>query len=331
MHEWDAGPKLAGTDFYLDSRKPRGRSFVSHAHSDHIAAHDVAIATPATLAMAEIRLGMKESISLDYGAELVLDPSHRLRLHPAGHVLGSAMSLVTRDDGRSLLYTGDFKLRASLTAVQAGPPPADTLVMESTFGKPLFRFPPLQQSVDKLLDLVGRAMAAGRQAVVMGYSLGKAQEIVKILTSAGFVVTEHGAVHKLSEEYERQGVSLGPRRKYKADDFRGPRALDLAERGVLVAPPQVARGAFVDQFDNPLTIMLSGWGMFKGAEFRYGVNHVLPISDHADFDELLELIARVRPKKVYTLHGFPEFADTLRARGIDAELARPDPQLRLFG
>lgn len=331
MHEWDAGPKLAGTDFYLDSRLPRRRSFVSHAHSDHIAPHDTAIATPATLALAEIRLGMRETVGLSYRQAFAIDPEHRITLYPAGHVLGSAMSLIERDDGRSLLYTGDFKLRPSLTATQAETPHADTLIMESTFGKPLFRFPPFQQTMEQLLDLVATAIAAGRQPVVMGYSLGKAQEIVRILNDAGFVVTEHGAVAKLSDEFERQGVALGTRRRYKAEDFRGPTQLALAERGVLVAPPQVARSAFVEQFDDPLTIMLSGWAMLKGAEYRYGVRHVLPISDHADFDELLELIDRVRPKKVYTLHGFPEFAETLRGRGIDAELAKPDPQMRLFG
>ena len=111
----------------------------------------------------------------------------------------------------------------------------------------------------------------------------------------------------------------------------GPRALPLEERGVLVAPPQVARGGFVTRFDAPCRVVLTGWGMMKNARYRYGVDHVLPLSDHADFDELLELVERVRPKKIYSHHGYREFADTLRARGHDAELARPDDQLRLFG
>ena len=75
---------------------------------------------------------------------------------------------------------------------------------------------------------------------------------------------------------------------------------------------------------------MSGWALLKGAQYRYGVDHVLPLSDHADFDELLELVDRVRPKQVYTLHGYPDFVDHLLARGIKAALAKPDPQLRLF-
>ncbi|MEK7780462.1 MAG: MBL fold metallo-hydrolase RNA specificity domain-containing protein [Verrucomicrobiota bacterium] len=43
------------------------------------------------------------------------------------------------------------------------------------------------------------------------------------------------------------------------------------------------------------------------------------MSDHADYDGLLELVKRVQPKKVFTVHGFTrEFAQTLRAQGVDA-------------
>jgi Cft2 family RNA processing exonuclease len=76
--------------------------------------------------------------------------------------------------------------------------------------------------------------------------------------------------------------------------------------------------------------MMSGWAIDPNARYRYGVELALPLSDHADFDELLELIDRVRPKKVLAHHGFPQFVDHLKQRGIDAALARPDPQLSLF-
>jgi Cft2 family RNA processing exonuclease len=75
---------------------------------------------------------------------------------------------------------------------------------------------------------------------------------------------------------------------------------------------------------------MTGWGLLKNAQYRYGVDLALPLSDHADFDELLELVERVHPKKIYTHHGYKEFADILRARGHDASLAEPDKQLMLF-
>lgn len=305
---------------------------MSHGHSDHIpqgGTHARALATPGTFALAEYRIGMTEGVRLGYRTDHALDADTAVRLLPAGHVLGSAMIRVRRPEG-SLLYTGDFKLRPSLTVPSADPEPADVLVMESTYGLPMFRFPDWREVHARLAEMVARALREGRQPIVLGYSLGKAQEIVRVLTDHGLAVTCHGAVFAMNGLYENLGVPVGPHRRYRPEDFHGPAALDLAERGALVAPPQVARSAFVNRFENPLTIMMSGWGIQKNAKYRYGVDEVLPLSDHADFDELLELIERVSPRKVYTHHGYKEFVDALRARKIDAALARPDAQLRLF-
>jgi Cft2 family RNA processing exonuclease len=236
---------------------------------------------------------------------------------------------VTRPEG-SLLYTGDFKLRESLTVERAQPARADFLVMESTYGQPLFRFPSWKNVAAQLVELVETAFQAGRQPIVLGYSLGKAQEITRVLTDAGFAVTLHGAVHAMAEIHRTLGVNLGTYRRYAFEDFHGPRALDLRERGVLVAPPNCARAGFCTRFGNPSRIVMTGWALQKNAIYRYGVEHALPLSDHADFDELMELIEQVQPKKIFSHHGYREFADILKARGFHAELARPDEQLSLF-
>jgi putative mRNA 3-end processing factor len=329
MLVWADDLQIAGTLLYLDSRRPRAACVVSHAHSDHLGLHEHAIATPATAALAEHRIGLRDVTRLPYRQSFAFDPDTLVRLHSAGHVCGSAMVHVTRPEG-SLLYTGDFKLRDSLTVEHPEPVPADVLVMESTYGQPFFRFPPRGQVVSALLDHVSVALRSGRQPIVMGYSLGKAQEITRILTDAGLPVTCHGAVHSMNRIYESFGVKLGPYRRYASDDFHGPGALTLEERGVLLAPPNCARSGFVTRFENPLRIILTGWAMLKNAQYRYGVDHALPLSDHADFDELLELIDRVRPRKIFTHHGYPEFVDTLKSMGLDAELARPDPQMQLW-
>lgn len=329
MYLWEDGLKLQFAPLWMDSRAGRDACFVSHAHSDHIGRHARTIATAETLAFMHLRGGATGVDALAYGSPLQFDPNHRLTLLPAGHVLGSAMLFAESSHG-SLLYTGDFKLRDSLTVPTATPVQADNLVMESTFGKSFFRFPPWRSVAAELVERVSAALREGIQPVVMGYSLGKAQEIVRILTDAGLSVTEHGAVANMSDLYERFGVPLGKRRRYDVADFVGPAALDLAERGVLVAPPQVARNPFTTRFERRLSIMMSGWGMFPNSQYRYGVDHVLPLSDHADFDELLQIVDQVRPKRVFTHHGFPEFVDELKKRGINARLAKPSPQLELF-
>ncbi len=329
MLDWADDLKIRGTEVYLDSRRPRARCVISHAHSDHLGLHEHAFATPETAAIAMHRIGLSGTTELSYKTDFDVDCDTRIRLMSAGHVCGSAMVHVTRPEG-TLLYTGDFKLRDCLTVPCAEPEGADYLVMESTYGQPFFRLPPWRDTADQLVELVRGALREGRQAIVMGYALGKAQEATRILTDAGIPVTTHGAVFALNQIHDRLGVHLGAYRRYAAADFHGPDALELSERGALIAPPNVARSAFVAKFKNPLRIMLSGWSLLKGAVYRYGVDHVLPLSDHADFDELMELIERVRPKKIFTHHGFREFADILKSKGLDATVARPDDQLMLF-
>jgi Cft2 family RNA processing exonuclease len=329
MLKWEDDLKLDASELYIDSRRSRALCFVSHAHSDHIACHEHAICTPETAALVEARVGVGQVTALQFAQSHRFDDRTQIEVLPSGHILGSAMLHVTRDDG-TFLYTGDFKLRQCLTVPCSQIRAADTLLMETTYGLPIFRFPPRDLVINQLLDLVEQSFRDNRQPIVMGYSLGKAQEIVRILTRAGYNVTCHGAVHHVNQTYEKFGVDLGKYRRYFFEDFHGPQAIDLRERGVLVAPPQVARSGFATRFANPCRIIMTGWAMLKGAIYRYGVEHALPLSDHADFDELLELVEKVAPKRVYTHHGYREFADTLRARGIDARPAKKDPQMTLF-
>jgi putative mRNA 3-end processing factor len=65
MLEWAGALKIRHTDLFLDSRDPRALSFISHAHGDHIATHDVAIATPATASLAGHRIALKAVAEID--------------------------------------------------------------------------------------------------------------------------------------------------------------------------------------------------------------------------------------------------------------------------
>ena len=355
LFEWSNGLKVAGSDWHLDGRDPMPRVIVSHAHADHLprgergergerggrggrnvppdprTIHGTALCTPATAAIGKYRGGLAgEIVERDYFQPYPLDDRTTAELLPAGHVLGSAMTFVTRGD-ETMLYTGDFKLRKSRTVPPAEPRPADVLVTESTYGSDFFRFPPASLVEEQLVELAATAIRNGDQPVVYAYSLGKSQETIRILTDAGLNVTQHGAVARMSEFYEQFGVPLGRLRRYHAADFAGPKALDLQERGVLVAPPSNSRTGFTKQFgDRVSRIVMTGWALAKNAVFRYGVDHALPLSDHADFDELLETIEVVRPRTVVTHHGFAEFPEELARRGVDAVLARPAAQMTLF-
>ena len=59
-----------------------------------------------------------------------------------------------------------MKLRPNVAAEQAVVVPCDTLVMESTFGDPLYRFPPDVATQARLYAAVDRALSDGPQAIL---------------------------------------------------------------------------------------------------------------------------------------------------------------------
>src|SRR5581483_6522918 len=147
----NAGMRVAESPLFLDARRPRELSFVSHAHSDHVARHDRVIATAATAHLMAVRTGRRAPVvTAPYGQSFDLG-SLRLSLHPAGHVRGSAQILVRRE-GRRILYTGDLGLSPSITAEAAEVVPCDVLILEATFGHPRYRIPPRHQALAQVDD-----------------------------------------------------------------------------------------------------------------------------------------------------------------------------------
>jgi putative mRNA 3-end processing factor len=299
-------------------RLPHG--FVSHAHADHMAAHERAYCTPATACLYRLRMGQqRQVVEIPYRQPYQFGDA-QLSLWPAGHCLGSAMLLV-ECEGRRLLYTGDFKLGPSATAETADLPRADVLIMESTFGKPRYRMPPREQTVAQLLEIATSAIAANCTPVVHAYPLGKSQEVTRLLTQAGFPVVQHPAIFAISEAYQRCGVDLGDVRGF--DGAVPPGA-------VVITLPQWSGRFRLRGLVRPVSIAVTGWAVDPGTKYRWGVNHALPLSDHADYDELLKAASLVGAEEIYCVHGPQEFIGHLRVEGFNARAFHGSYQTRMF-
>jgi DNA ligase-1 len=99
----------------------------------------------------------------------------------------------------------------------------------------------------------------------------------------------------------------------------------------IIVPPNAVRARVIRSHKKRRTAMLSGWALTPGSQYRYQVDQVFPLSDHADYPGLLESVEKVSPSLVYTLHGSTrEFARDLRARGIEAWSIYGDDQLELL-
>jgi Cft2 family RNA processing exonuclease len=170
---------LPDLDLWLDADGPREHCVISHAHSDHIAEHRSIVATPETARIFQHRRGEAQVTTQIYGERRDYG-RYALTFYPAGHCLGSAQILVEAD-GERLVYTGDIKLRPNVAAESAVIVPCDTLVMESTFGDPHYRFPPDVAIFDRLYAGIDRALSDDRVPVVLAYALGKSQEALELL------------------------------------------------------------------------------------------------------------------------------------------------------
>jgi len=301
------GIEIEGGLLWLDATVPKPLAVITHAHADHVGRHRVAYATPETAALVAQRTGPGTVFrTLRYGeSERVGDLE--LTLLPAGHILGSAM-VHLQGPGGSLLYSGDVRLDGGVTCPPARPRMADVLILESTFGRPDRRLPPPEESRALLVRFATEALDGGLTPVFLAYALGKAQEVLAILTRAGVPVAAHGSVWNLCRTYREAGIR-----------FPGARRLSRngARRCALVVPPRHLFAAQV-QRSGPLRVAaVTGWAESTRAT---NIDAVIPLSDHSDFDGLLELAERVQPKRIHTLHGYAEeLAEALRERGYDAQ------------
>lgn len=307
MFHYDRGLHITPLGLAVDVTRRQPRGFISHAHTDHMGRHELAYCTPATAALYQQRYGPRPTRAMPFGEPLAWGEL-RLTTHPAGHVLGSAMLQVQGEHG-SLLYTGDFKLGPSATAEQADPPRADVLIMETTYGDPAFRWPPREETIAELIDLVQQVLNAGRTPLVHAYVLGKAQEVSQILSDAGLRVVQHPRIYEITEVYRRCGRPLSG-----IDCCREA----VPPGAVAVVPPPWQRSPPLNGLKRPVHLGVTGWALGTRYELTRDFDHVVPLSDHADYAELLECIERVQPVAIYCTHGPASFVTRLRRKGFCA-------------
>lgn len=278
--------------YVADSRSSAGDvNIVSHAHFDHLHLDENrVVCSEETATLAEARTG--NDISHVEGTE-------KVRLIPSGHIVGSRAALIEGDE--RVLYTGDFATddRAYLQGFDAVE--ADVLVIESTYGVPNYRFPDQKEVEKRIEDWI---FSNDRPLFLFGYSLGKAQKIQTIVQEAtDRPVVAHGAVEKMNAAVE-QVTGQG----FRAESYTEKKDV-LKDNGIFVGPTRSAKSDsmnnFIEKVDG-LKAGFSGWASSDAYKYRGGYDETFVLSDHADFDGLVETVKEVDPEKVYTTHGFDE-------------------------
>src|SRR6202162_5026987 len=315
---FERGILLPELNLWLDPQDERDTAFVSHAHSDHIGNHREVILSETTAKLMAARLpGRRVEHALPFHSSVDFRGAS-VTLLPAGHIFGSAQ-IHFQWRGKTLLYTGDFKLRPGKSAEPIGWLPADTLIMETTYGLPQYIFPPVDQVIAEVTNFCVETLAENLVPILFGYSLGKAQEILAALNGSGLRILLHPSVYRITKLYEELRQPLPEYFPYEENRTAGC---------VVICPPTANRTRLVQRIKNRRTAILTGWALNPATIYRYQCDAALPLSEHADYPDLIKYVELIQPKRVFTVHGFArEFAADLRRRGIEAWSLVEDNQL----
>lgn len=119
-------------------------------------------------------------VSVAYGRTFALNKRVAFKFYDAGHILGSAMTLLTEKTGhetRGLLFTGDLG-RSNMPILRDPelPDGADYLIIESTYGD---RMHEPRESMDEMLaEEIERVVRTRGKLYIPSFSLERAQEIL---------------------------------------------------------------------------------------------------------------------------------------------------------
>ena len=304
LHPRPEGLYCPPGDFYIDPVRPVARALITHGHSDHArSGHGSVLATRQTLDIMALRYGADFAGATQEAAlGKMLDVNGvAVTFHPAGHVLGSAQ-IAVEHGGIRIVASGDYKRRADATCLPFEPIACDVFITEATFGLPVFRHPRDGEEIAKLLKSVEQFPE--RAHLVGAYALGKAQRVIRLIRAGGYEKTIfiHGALAKLCDYYESQGVALGPLEPATIEagtkrDFAG---------AIVVGPPSAFADRWARRFPDPVSCFASGWMRIRQRAKQRGVELPLIISDHCDWDELVETIADTGAGEVWVTHGREE-------------------------
>lgn len=301
-------------DFYIDPWLPVTRAVITHAHSDHARqGMGCYISTPITAALMRARISEDISVTaLNYGEKLTIN-GVSVSLHPAGHIPGSAQIRIEKN-GYVAVVSGDYKTEPDGLSIPIEPIRCHEFVSECTFGLPIFRWKPSEISVQEITDWWMTNQSQNKNSILIAYALGKAQRLLNGLAGHGRIVV-HGSIYRMNEILKQVGLPIASCEKVSELTNR-----EKDKSLLVLAPPSAIGSTWIRRF-SPFSLgIVSGWMAIRGIRRRRAADAGFVISDHADWDGLIQVIRCTGAEKVYLTHGYSDpFARYLSEIGIQAE------------
>jgi putative mRNA 3-end processing factor len=298
----DRGAILLGESVACDAfEATRSLHVVTHAHADHLVGLRRSLRNSKRVLMTKATRDLigvvKTSLQLDHESVELLDygrtienDGERVTLVKADHILGAAQVLVENEEGKRVAYTGDFRVDGTKPLVDC-----DALVLEATYGSPSFKRSFKVDVRELLVSMVEKRLRYGT-VYVFGYH-GKLQEVMQILhhadVSVPFVMPER--VFHVSKVCEAHGMQLGCLALSTENEGK-----ELLEGNLpCVAFYHMNARRSVGRFLGS-RICVSGWEFRSPCRQIGEREHLIALSDHSDFNGLLEYVRLCKPKLVIT-------------------------------
>jgi len=308
----EKGIYCAEAGVYLDPWKPVDKAIISHGHADHSRwGHKQYITHHTNVPIIKHRLGDIQVTGKAWDETFVIN-NVKFSLHPAGHIIGSSQIRVEYK-GEVWVFSGDYKTEDDGVAVPYEPVKCHSFITECTFGLPAFKWLPQDLVMNDINNWWQQNREDGRTSILFGYSLGKAQRLLKFLDPSIGKIYTHGAIENMTEVIRPMldlPETIRITRDTKKEEFKG---------NIVLAPPSAQGTTWIRKMVPYLTASASGWMAFRGARRRRAIDKGFVLSDHCDWQGLLTSIKATGCEKVICTHGYSDiFSKYLTEQGYDA-------------
>ena len=309
----DKGLYCRAGGFYIDPWRPVEKAVITHAHSDHarwgsqhyLSHHD-------TTPLLQLRLGPNRYQGVGWNEPVYIN-GVRVTLFPAGHIIGSSQVRVEHG-GEIWVVSGDYKLENDGLSGAFEPVKCHSFITESTFGLPIYNWKPQEEIYSSMKTWIRQNMEAGKTSVLFAYSLGKAQRLLSPVSEVTQNILVHGAVYNVHMALVNAGWKL------PAVERVTPETSKEKLKGAVVIAPSSAEGSpWLKRFTPYERGICSGWMQVRGNVRRKNVDAGFTLSDHADWNGLIQACKATEAECVYTTHGFQSaFTRYLNENGIQS-------------
>ena len=297
----------------------------------------------------DVKKTIKSFLPINYRSRFKVN-SVEATCYDAGHIPGSMMVFL-KTEGKSILYTGDFKTTDTRLLKKADQdlPEVDVLITESTYSER--EHPDRKDQEKQLIETINNTLSVDGVCLVAGFAVGRLSEILLVLDTHGIdypvyldgmakkamtIVNRHKNVLKkpksLDEALEKVEYVKGEAKRKKI--VKEPCVI-LTTSGMLSGGPIVSYLKKLHD-DRNCSLVLTGYqvegtpgknlletGRYINEELELEIEvpvKRLDFSSHSGKGDLFKFVENVNPKKIFCVHGdhTEEFALELREKGFDA-------------